>query len=63
MEKKAYKKPLVRMVNYCYDEQVVAASQPCDQGWTKMTTSKPKMKTVDCDRCFSDMIWINQKSW
>ena len=60
--KKAYKKPMVKMVNYSYNEQVVASSEACDQGWTKMPTSKPKMR-VDCDRCFSDMIWINKKSW
>lgn len=62
--KKAYRKPMAKMVNYSYDEQVVAGSQTkyCDQGWTRMTTLKPQMRTTYCDRCESDLIWIDSTS-
>lgn len=57
--KKAYKKPMVKMVNYCYNEQVVAYSEECDQGWTKKTTSTPQMRTY-CDKCYSTVIWVGK---
>lgn len=60
VKKRTYKKPMAKMISYCYNEQVVAYSMDCDQGWTKKTTSTPQMRTTYCDRCFSDLIWINQ---
>lgn len=62
--KKAYQTPKARLVNYKYDEQVVASSvTACDQGWTRMTTMKPAMRSADCARCNDDMIWLNEKTW
>ena len=62
--KKVYRKPMAKMVNYSYDEQVVAGSKPkyCDQGWTRMTELKPEMRTEMCSRCDSDLIWLNSTS-
>jgi len=58
--KKAYTKPVVKLVNFEYDTQVAAESTVyCDQAWTRMTTAKPAMRTVLCERCDSDLIWIN----
>lgn len=58
--KKTYKKPMVKMVNYCYNEQVVAYSDECYQAWTKKTTSTPQMRTTYCDKCFSDVLWVDK---
>lgn len=62
--KKTYQTPVAKMVNYRYDDQVVATSvSNCDQGWTRMTTLKPEMRTADCARCDDDLIWMNQVAW
>lgn len=61
--KKAYQTPNAKMVNYKYDEQVTATSATyCDQGWTRMTTLKPEMRTTVCSRCDDDLIWLNEVS-
>lgn len=61
--KKTYQTPVAKMVNYRYDDQVVATSASyCDQGWTRMTTLKPEMKTAFCTRCDDDLIWLNEVS-
>ncbi len=59
--KKHYSKPVFKYVDFNYDTQVTATSTVyCDQGWTRMTTLKPEMRTAYCTRCDSDLIWINQ---
>lgn len=57
--KKTYKKPVVKFVDFQYDEQIAATSTPvyCDQGWTLMTTLDPR---GTCKRCDSDLIWLNE---
>ena len=61
--KKAYQTPKAKMVDYKYDEQVTASSTVyCDQGWTRMTTLKPQMRSVACNRCDDDLIWLNEVS-
>ena len=57
--KKAYKKPMVMLINYCYDEQIVAASGNCNQAWTNMTDSMPPMARRSCSKCADDLIWLN----
>jgi len=64
MMKREYKKPMAKLVDFNYDTQVTATSVVwCDQGWTRMTTAKPQMRTTFCAKCESDLIWINQVSW
>lgn len=61
--KKAYQTPVAKLVNYKYDDQVVATSATyCDQGWSQMTTLKPAMKSIDCARCDDNLIWLNEVS-
>lgn len=61
--KMAYKKPMVRMVDFCYNDQVTADStRYCDQGWSLMTTLDPRFNdgAEACKRCDSDLIWLNE---
>lgn len=58
--KKTYQQPKAKYINFEYDTQIAAASYSCDQGWTKKTTDRPEMRTAFCDRCFSDLIWLDK---
>lgn len=59
--KKSYKTPMVKYVDFNYDEQVNASSVPvyCDQGWKQTTTLVPQMRTTNCVRCYDVLIWID----
>lgn len=59
--KRTYKEPSVRFIDYKYDEQVTATSNPtsyCDQGWTKNTVLLPPYMGGSCSKCDDTLIWI-----